>query len=38
MAGDLDYQSDVQQILQEFAQADLETLHLDTQGTNNRGV
>jgi metal-responsive CopG/Arc/MetJ family transcriptional regulator len=38
MAGDLDYQSDVQQILQEFAQADLETLRIDTQETNNRGI
>jgi metal-responsive CopG/Arc/MetJ family transcriptional regulator len=38
MAGDLDYQSDVHQILKEFAQADRETLPLDAQGTNDLGL
>lgn len=35
MAGDLEYQSDVRQILKEFAQADRETLDLET-GANDR--
>jgi len=33
MATDLDYQRDVHQILQEFADADRETLDVDALGT-----
>jgi Arc/MetJ-type ribon-helix-helix transcriptional regulator len=36
IAADLDYQSDVRQILKDFAQADAETLRDDAPGTHNR--
>jgi len=35
MAGDLDYQSDVHQILKEFAQADSETLRPEASGIDS---
>jgi Arc/MetJ-type ribon-helix-helix transcriptional regulator len=38
MAGDLDYQSEVHRILNEFAQADWETLHVEAPGANNSGL
>jgi metal-responsive CopG/Arc/MetJ family transcriptional regulator len=38
MAGDLDYQSDVHQILKEFAQADQEILDVEMPITDNRGL
>jgi metal-responsive CopG/Arc/MetJ family transcriptional regulator len=38
MAGDLDYQSDVHQILKEFAQADRETLRPEASEINSREI